>query len=42
VTVGQFKAFVEAMDYKTEAETDGIGGTGQIEAGGKGNWKKAE
>jgi len=40
VTVGQFKAFVEAMAYKTEAETDGSGGTGQVEAGGRWDWKK--
>ena len=26
VTVGQFRKFVDATDYKTEAETDGVGG----------------
>ncbi len=31
VTVGQFKAFVQATGYKTEAETDGEGGEGRIE-----------
>lgn len=28
VTVGQFRQFVEATRYKTEAETDGVGGGG--------------
>src|SRR5262249_23869893 len=27
VTVGQFRAFVEATGYRTEAETDGAGGS---------------
>jgi formylglycine-generating enzyme required for sulfatase activity len=35
VTVGQFKAFVAASGYKTEAETDGKGGWGWNEAKGE-------
>jgi formylglycine-generating enzyme required for sulfatase activity len=35
VTVGQFKAFVAASGYKTEAESDGKGGWGWNEAAGK-------
>src|SRR5438094_1858909 len=31
VTVGQFKEFVRATDYKTQAETDGLGGHGYNE-----------
>jgi formylglycine-generating enzyme required for sulfatase activity len=38
VTVGQFKAFVEATGYKTEAETDGRGGNRQVEVAGKWKW----
>jgi formylglycine-generating enzyme required for sulfatase activity len=33
VTVGQFRRFVEATGYKTEAETDGKGGYGTNEQG---------
>jgi formylglycine-generating enzyme required for sulfatase activity/serine/threonine protein kinase len=35
VTVGQFKTFVEATGYKTDAETDGKGGTGWVEIDGR-------
>lgn len=48
VTVGQFRRFVTATGYKTEAETDGEGGYGWNEADGKFegrdpkyNWKNA-
>ncbi|MFC1597760.1 SUMF1/EgtB/PvdO family nonheme iron enzyme [Planctomycetota bacterium] len=34
VTVGQFKAFVEDTDYKTNAETDGKGGFGYSKVDG--------
>jgi sulfatase modifying factor 1 len=34
VTRGQFRAFVEAVGYKTEAETDGLGGWGYDEETG--------
>lgn len=30
VTIGQFREFVKATGYKTEAESDGMGGTGRI------------
>ncbi|MCY2995664.1 MAG: formylglycine-generating enzyme family protein [Planctomycetota bacterium] len=33
VTLGQFRQFVEAIDYKTEAEKNGIGGFGTDEQG---------
>lgn len=35
VTVGQFRVFVEATGYKTDAETDGKGGWGYRQADGK-------
>ena len=35
VTIGQFRAFVEATGYKTEAETDGQGGWGYDSVSGK-------
>ena len=35
MTLGQFKAFVEATRYKTEAETNDEGGTGWVESGDK-------
>ncbi|HJT77659.1 MAG TPA: formylglycine-generating enzyme family protein, partial [Gemmataceae bacterium] len=35
VTRGQFRAFAEDDGYKTEAETDGLGGWGYDEAAGK-------
>ena len=35
VTVGQFRQFVEATDYKTDAEKDGRGGSGWNESKGK-------
>jgi len=35
VTVGQFRAFVEATGYQTEAETDGNGGRSWVEREGK-------
>ena len=38
VTVGQFRAFVEATGYKTEAESDGKGGTAYDEA--KNTWEQ--
>jgi len=37
VTVGQFRAFVEARSYRTEAERDGKGGYG---LGSDGNWSQ--
>ena len=35
VTVGQFRQFVSSADYKTEAESDGEGGSGWNESAGK-------
>jgi len=37
VTVGQFRQFVEAAGYKTEAEASGKGGTGLL---ADGNWQR--
>jgi len=47
VTIGQFRQFVLAESYRTEAETDGKGGfgfntaTGKIEQNPKYNWKNS-
>ena len=40
VTVGQFRKFVEAAGYKTEAETDGQGGWGYDPVTGKCNGRE--
>ena len=37
VTVGQFKTFAEATDYRTDAEANGYAGSGAIEVNGE--WK---
>ena len=45
VTVGQFRQFVEAQNYRTESERDGVGGygfnasTGQFEQGQQYSWR---